>query len=543
MTSNRWTAAKALFSKAQNLPITERDRYCRSQVGNDPELLGNVLDLLQAASSAGDFLENPYLSDAPDLFARGRLLTGETTGPYRFGRLVAEAGSSSLYHARRVDGLLQREAAIKVYWNPTNQTQLPRRLSAEVRALSTIDHHGVCRLFDVTALGEEGYCAVLEWINGKTIQQFCDGLRMPIKERVLLLVSALDSLGYVHTAGFVHGDIKGEHVLATPDLRTKLIDFGSARTVVQSPDSNAEPFDLTPEYASPEVLKGDRLDARSDLYSFGIMMYRVLVGRYPFRVRSGLLPNIADSILNEDPEPALSLLAPQRNSSDGTDHQFSVESEESLAAKRSVSSAKLRVTMGTDLSLIMLRSIQKDPMERYQSASELAHDLRSWLGNRQTVAAAYRDRLLKTEIEMFDSQLKLFLCHCSENKPEVRELYRRLRSIGISAWFDEEDLLPGQEWRDEIPRAVGDADVVVVCLSEHSLTKKGFVQKEIRFALDVADEQPSGRIFIIPVRLVDCDVPDRLKKWQWVNLFEDHGFDRLVKALRYHLASKGTKKP
>jgi hypothetical protein len=77
------------------------------------------------------------------------------------------------------------------------------------------------------------------------------------------------------------------------------------------------------------------------------------------------------------------------------------------------------------------------------------------------------------------------------------------------------------------------ADIVIVCLSEFSLTKKGFVQKEIRFALDVADDQPPGRIFVIPVRLVDCDVPERLKKWQWVNLFENGGFERLIRALRH----------
>jgi hypothetical protein len=122
---------------------------------------------------------------------------------------------------------------------------------------------------------------------------------------------------------------------------------------------------------------------------------------------------------------------------------------------------------------------------------------------------------------MISSPLKVFLCHCVKDKPRVRELGCQLRALGVTTWLDEDDLLPGQERREEIPKAVAEADVVIVCLSDHSITKQGFVQKEIRFALDIADEHPPGRIFIIPVRLVDCDVPDRLKKWQWVNLFED----------------------
>lgn len=132
--------------------------------------------------------------------------------------------------------------------------------------------------------------------------------------------------------------------------------------------------------------------------------------------------------------------------------------------------------------------------------------------------------------------LRVFLCHCSDDKAEVRVLYAKLRNLGALPWLDEEDLLPGQEWEEEIPKAVQHSDVVIVCLSEHSLTKKGYVQKEIRFALDAADEQPPGKIFVIPVRLSDCDVPDRLKRWQWVNLFDTGGFERLAKALKLRAA-------
>lgn len=106
--------------------------------------------------------------------------------------------------------------------------------------------------------------------------------------------------------------------------------------------------------------------------------------------------------------------------------------------------------------------------------------------------------------------LRIFLCHSSGDKEAVRTLYKRLRSDGFDPWFDEEKLLPGQDWNQEIIRAVRSSDVVLICLSEKAINKAGYVQKEIKYALDVADEQPEGSIFLIPVRLEECGLPPRL---------------------------------
>jgi formylglycine-generating enzyme required for sulfatase activity len=135
--------------------------------------------------------------------------------------------------------------------------------------------------------------------------------------------------------------------------------------------------------------------------------------------------------------------------------------------------------------------------------------------------------------------LRIFLCHSSVDKPAVRELYQRLRADGFEPWLDEEDLLPGQDWQREIPKAVRDADVVVVCLSRGSINKVGYVQKEIKFALDAADEQPENTIYVIPLKLEKCDVPERLNRWQWVNLFSPNGYERLMRALQVRATSLG----
>jgi len=134
---------------------------------------------------------------------------------------------------------------------------------------------------------------------------------------------------------------------------------------------------------------------------------------------------------------------------------------------------------------------------------------------------------------------RVFLCHSSSDKPAVRALYRRLRTDGFQPWLDEEDLLPGQTWEYEIQQAVRSADVVLVCLSSRSVNKAGFVQKEIKFALDVADQKPEGEIFLIPVKLETCEIPERLRRWQWVDYFDAQGHNRLLGALRVRFGCLG----
>src|SRR5258708_40195274 len=110
--------------------------------------------------------------------------------------------------------------------------------------------------------------------------------------------------------------------------------------------------------------------------------------------------------------------------------------------------------------------------------------------------------------------LRVFLCHSSGDKHIVRDLYCRLKTDGFAPWLDEKELLPGQNWREEIPKAVRSSDVVIVCLSK-DFHSAGYRQKEVRLALEVADEQPEGAIFLIPVKLEESEVPTGLGHWQW----------------------------
>ncbi len=144
---------------------------------------------------------------------------------------------------------------------------------------------------------------------------------------------------------------------------------------------------------------------------------------------------------------------------------------------------------------------------------------------------------------MSNRPLRVFLCHSSADKPAVRELYQKLRAEPwIQPWLDEEELYPGQDWETEIEKAVELSDVVLVCLSNGSINKRGFVQKELRFALDVALEMPEETIFIVPLRLEECTPPRSLRDWQYADYFEgqrERGFERLLVSLRKRAESLG----
>jgi TIR domain-containing protein/Leucine Rich Repeat (LRR) protein len=136
-------------------------------------------------------------------------------------------------------------------------------------------------------------------------------------------------------------------------------------------------------------------------------------------------------------------------------------------------------------------------------------------------------------------KLRVFLCHSSFDKLQVRRINKKLVSDNIETWLDEDNLLPGQDWEYEISKAVANSDAIIICLSNNSVTREGFVQKEIRFALDKAEEKPEGTIFMIPALLEECEVPQRLSKRHWVRLFEKNGYNLLLKALTVRATNLG----
>jgi anti-anti-sigma regulatory factor len=149
------------------------------------------------------------------------------------------------------------------------------------------------------------------------------------------------------------------------------------------------------------------------------------------------------------------------------------------------------------------------------------------------VAGVPRAGTSRTNVETSRERrrVRLFLCHASNDKDRVREISRELAKSGADVWFDEDKLLPGEDWKLEIQRALRSVDAAVVCLSAASVSKTGFVQREVAYALEIAQEHPEGSIFLIPVKLEPCAVPERLQQYHWADLSVAGGFRKLIKSL------------
>lgn len=137
-------------------------------------------------------------------------------------------------------------------------------------------------------------------------------------------------------------------------------------------------------------------------------------------------------------------------------------------------------------------------------------------------------------------QPQIFLCHASEDKARVSEIYKRLTAMGFKPWLDKRDLLGGQRWQLEITQAIKASDFVLIFLSGASVQKRSFVQKEFKLALDVLQEIPQGEIYVIPVRLDDCEVPQEFHELHWIDLFEKEGFENIIKSIQAGMKSRSS---
>jgi TIR domain len=207
-------------------------------------------------------------------------------------------------------------------------------------------------------------------------------------------------------------------------------------------------------------------------------------------------------------------------------------------------SSFIQITDSNEQAIAQIRERLKDRGRGYPSlmvGSSRADEL-SPTNNEASKVEPYRniaEKPLPANENSTSKQTQIFLAHASEDKDAVRRLYSQLKSSGFRPWLDEIDLMPGQNWPVEIPKAIGRSDIFIACLSTHSVQKQGYVQKEFRLALNAYAEKPPGSIYLIPAKLDDCEIPDlqvpqlgiSLRDIQWIELWKKDGFERLVKAI------------
>jgi len=322
-------------------------------------------------------------------------------------------------------------------------------------------------------------------------------------ERLILLTQLIYAIGLLHKHGWVFGDLNLRGVVfALNPPRLLLLDCGCAGAIS---DSSRRRFST--QFWEPPEHPHELPDTATDVYKLGLAILRCLTPG------KGAATSRAVSRLSGELDGEGANLLGRALSADRASRPTAMEL---LAYFGSLVSRRVGVP-----ELIRTR-LAADVSDNSKAMSGLQHDLEA------AIVVAAEQHPPKAAAPR---RPKVFLCHTSSDKPSVRALRRRLLEDGCQPWLDEEDILPGQDWDREIRRAIRASDLVLVCLSRTSVNKVGYLQKEIKSVLDVADEQPEGTIFVIPARLELCDVPERLRRWHWVDLFEDTGYSRLLRTV------------
>lgn len=350
----------ALLDAALELPPEARAAFLES-VPTDAGVRAEVKRLLELAGPAADFLERPAAEFAPSLFASDGpapeiLPAPDRIGPYRILRLAGRGGMGSVYLAERDDPQLRQRVALKLISRMTPEP-LVRRFLEERQILASLDHPHIARLLDggITADGLPWFA--MEYVEGTPIDRYCDERELGIERRLRLFLRVCEAVQYAHQNLIVHRDLKPSNILVTADGRVKLLDFGIAKLLTADGDIGAPArtqtglHPMTPEYASPEQIRGEAISTASDVYALGVLLYKLLSGQHPHRPAGRVVPlEIARAVLEEEPKPPSAL------------------------ADRGV-----RRRLRGDLDTIVLTAMRKEPQRRYGTAEQLGTDLRRHL--------------------------------------------------------------------------------------------------------------------------------------------------------------------
>jgi serine/threonine protein kinase len=385
MTPERFRQIRNLFDASIERPTNARPAFIEEACQGDEDLREAVSRLLSAHQQTEDGpLQQPSIlrGDA------GRM-EGRRIDHYEILRELGRGGMGSVYLAARTDQVYRKTVAFKVVRPEASSEDVIRRFQQEREIVAGLDHPNIARLLDGGTTPEGLPYFVMEFVDGQPIDVYCDQHQRSMTERLKLFRAVCATVEYAHGRGVAHRDLKPGNILVTSDGVVKLLDFGIAKQL-GDPAESGDPLTrtglrpMTPEYASPEQVKGESVGAASDQYSLGVVLYELLTGHRPYRMRSRLIHEVVRVICEEDPTlPSTAVTETTEATVAGKPVSVTPQL---ISRSRETTPAELRRELSGDLDNILLRALRKDPQRRYADVKDFSEDLQRRLEGQPVIA-------------------------------------------------------------------------------------------------------------------------------------------------------------
>ena len=369
MDSARWERVQSLFHAAAELPEEQRQSYLEASCGTDTSLVRDVLALIEADSIPATIIDQAIARVAHDVMTASATTTPtlplHTFGSYHVTGVLGEGGMGVVYLAERSD--LGSRAAVKILRDAWLSPARRERFAAEQRTLAQLEHASIARLYDSGTLSEGTPWFVMEYVEGTPITEYCRTHQCDLRERLRLFKEICEAVAYAHSNLVVHRDLKPSNILVKSDGTVKLLDFGISKQL-DALDSPAEQTRtaarmMTPAYASPEQIRGDPVGTHTDVYSLGVILYELIVGRLPFDL-ANRAPGEAEKIILEREAERPSAAAKRMSLISAGPHLHGINKGQ-----------------WADLDVLVLTAMHKDVERRYRTVWALVRDVDHFLRN------------------------------------------------------------------------------------------------------------------------------------------------------------------
>jgi serine/threonine protein kinase/tetratricopeptide (TPR) repeat protein len=386
LTPERWQQIKEVFADAQERQLAERAAFLEKVCAADESLRSEVESLLVAAeseaaeegSAAGSEGHSP-VEDA---------MIGRRVGAYKIVQRIGRGGMATVYLASRADEQYEKQVAIKILLPELDSDDLLRRFRNERQTLAKLDHPNIVKLLDGGTTEEGLPYLVMDYVAGAPVDEYCDSHKLSTDERLRLFCQICAAVQCAHQNLIVHRDLKPSNILITEDGSPKLLDFGISKVLQPRsglPITQTLTRRMTPAYASPEQVKGESVTPATDIYSLGVVLYELLTGHRPYKLKQQTPAEVERAICEQEPEKPSTAVNRVENE-DLPDGTTLSRTPQVVSASREGQPEKLCRRLKGDLDNIVLMALQKEPLRRYLSVQEFSDDVQRHLQHRPVKA-------------------------------------------------------------------------------------------------------------------------------------------------------------